>query len=226
MGDTPLDFVFSSSGPDGRPRRGRLFVVSGPSGVGKDTVLAQVIPQISHLLLNISATTRSPRTGETEGNPYFFVPLADFRTMVEMGAFLEHAKVNGNYYGTPRRWVEEQREMGNDVLLKIDVQGGLAVRTKVRDAVLVFLMPPSFEELERRLRARSTETEDQINTRLIDARSELLQMPNYDYVVVNDEITRAADLIHSIILAERCRIRHDGGPEGTHPSVPWSPPHE
>jgi guanylate kinase len=209
--------------PDGRPRRGRLFVVSGPSGVGKDTVLEHVLPHIPNLLLNISATTRSPRPGESEGKPYFFVPMADFRTLVEQNAFLEYAHVNGNFYGTPQRWVDEQRQLGNDVLLKIDVQGGLTIRTKVRDAVLLFLMPPSFDELERRLRARSTETEEQITTRLLDSRSEMQQMPNYDYVVVNDQVSRAADLVRAIILAERCRIQHDAS-ASTQPSVPWTPP--
>jgi len=221
------DAVTDAPPLDGRPRRGRLFVVSGPSGVGKDTVLEHVLPRIPHLLLNVSATTRAPRAGESEGKPYFFVPMTDFRTMVEIDAFLEYAHVNGNFYGTPRRWVDEQRDAGRDVLLKIDVQGGLTVRTKVRDAVLIFLMPPSFAELERRLRARSTETEEQITTRLLDSRSELQQMPNYDYVVVNDEVEKAADLVRSIIVAERCRIRHDGQDSGgstTQASVPWTQP--
>ncbi|MBC7807757.1 MAG: guanylate kinase, partial [Akkermansiaceae bacterium] len=142
-------------------RPGRLFVVSGPSGVGKDTVLEHFLPTMSDVLLNVSATTRAPRTGESEGKPYFFRTVTEFRNMVERDEFLEYARVNGNLYGTPRAWVDTQCQAGFDVILKIDVQGGLAVRTKIRDAVLIFLMPPSVGELERRLRARSTESEDE-----------------------------------------------------------------
>lgn len=207
-------------------KKGRLFVISGPSGVGKDTVLVRLHALLPDVLRCVTATTRAPRPGEVEGADYFFVSVAEFRVMVEIDAFLEYARVNGNLYGTPRAWVEEQRAKGRDVLLKIDVQGGLTVRTRARDAVLIFLRPPSVEELERRLRSRSTENEEQITTRLLDARSELQQMPNYDYAVVNDEVERAADLVRAIILAERCRVH-----SGPHPressdnhSVPWSPP--
>ena len=204
------------------PRKGRLFVVSGPSGVGKDTVLDAFHPLLPDVVRCVTATTRAPRKNETEGEDYFFLTVAKFREMVDNDQFLEYAKVNGNLYGTPRHWVDEQRELGRDVLLKIDVQGGLTVRTKARDAVLVFLLPPSVAELERRLRFRSTENEEQITTRLLDARSELQQMSNYDYAVVNDDIKKAADLIRAIFLGERCRIHeHEGGYKG--PSVPWSP---
>ena len=204
------------------PRKGRLFVVSGPSGVGKDTVLDAFHPLLPDVVRCVTATTRAPRKNETEGKDYFFLTVAKFREMVDNDQFLEYAQVNGNLYGTPRHWVDEQRELGHDVLLKIDVQGGLTVRTKARDAVLVFLLPPSVAELERRLRFRSTENEEQITTRLLDARSELQQMPNYDYAVVNDDIKKAADLIRAIFLGERCRIHeHEGGYKG--PSVPWSP---
>ena len=204
------------------PRKGRLFVVSGPSGVGKDTVLDVFHPLLTDVVRCVTATTRAPRPGETEGRDYFFLTVAKFREMVDDDAFLEYAKVNGNLYGTPRHWVDEQRTSGRDVLLKIDVQGGLTVRTKARDAVLVFLLPPSVAELERRLRFRSTENEEEITTRLLDARSELQQMPNYDYAVVNDDVNRAADEMRAIFLAERCRIHeHEGGYKG--PSVPWTP---
>jgi guanylate kinase len=201
------------------PRRGRLFVVSGPSGVGKDTVLGVFHTKQPDVRQCVTVTTRAPRPGESEGNPYHFVSVTQFRQMVEADAFFEYAQVNGNLYGTPRPWVDEQRAAGHDVLLKIDVQGGLTARTKARDAILIFLLPPSVEELERRLRARSTETEDQINLRLLDARSELQQMPNYDYKVVNESVEQAADEIRAIVIAERCRV-HDGD---TFASVPWSP---
>lgn len=203
-----------------KPKRpGRLFVVSGPSGVGKDTVLEHFLPTISDVLLNVSATTRSPRLGESEGKPYFFRSVTEFREMVERDEFLEYAKVNGNLYGTPKAWVDAQRQAGFDIILKIDVQGGLAVRTKIRDAVLIFLMPPSVEELERRLRSRSTESEDDITTRLLDARSELQQIPNYDYAVTNDNIAEASDRIRAIFLAERCRTHPEW--HGERHSVTW-----
>jgi guanylate kinase len=186
--------------------RGRLFVVSGPSGVGKDTVL----PVFHHLVTDIhqavTVSTRTMRPGESPGNPYHFVSLTEFNHMAETDKFLEYAHVNGNYYGTPRHFVEAERDKGCDVLLKIDVQGGLAVRSKAPDAILIFLAPPSFEELERRLRERSTETEDQITRRLLDARSEMEQLPKYDYMVINDRVENAADRLRAIVLAERSRI--------------------
>lgn len=201
-------------------RQGRLFVVSGPSGVGKDTVLDRFHEVLPGLVQCVTLSTRTPRPGESQGDPYHFVSVTEFDGLVRSDAFLEYARVNGNLYGTPRQWVVDQREKGLDVLLKIDVQGGLTVRTKMRDGILIFLMPPTVEELERRLRHRSTETEDQITMRLVDARSELQQIPNYDYAVVNDDVDRAADLIRAIVLAERCRI-HDGGAASG--SVPWTP---
>ncbi len=196
-------------GMGGRPRKGRLFVVSGPSGVGKDTVLEKFHPLVDNVVRCVTMTTRAPRAGETPGKDYLFVTLNEFRNFVETDAFLEYARVNGNLYGTPLHWVEEQRALGHDVLLKIDVQGGLTVRDKARDAVLIFLSPPSVEELERRLRSRSTENEEQITTRLLDARSELQQMARYDYVVVNDSINRAADMVRAIFLAERARVHRE-----------------
>ena len=211
--------------------RGRLFVVSGPSGVGKDTVLARLHHLMPDVVRCVTVTTRAPRAGEIEGRDYLFVSLQQFREMVERDEFLEYARVYENLYGTPRAWVDERRAQGHDVLLKIDVQGGLTVRTKVRDAVMIFLRPPSVAELERRLRTRLTDTEEQITTRLLDARSELQQIPNYDFAVVNDEVDRAADLLRAIILAERSRIHPHGGAArdgaahgGDGPSVPWSDP--
>lgn len=205
--------------PDKPKRPGRLFVVSGPSGVGKDTVLEHFLPTVADVLLSASTTTRQPRLGESEGKPYFFRTVSEFRDMVERDAFLEYARVNGNLYGTPRAWVDEKCGAGFDVILKIDVQGGLAIRTKVRDAVLIFLMPPSVAELERRLRSRSTESEDEITTRLLDARSELQQIPNYDYAVTNDNIAEASDRIRAIFIAERCRTHPEW--HGELPSVSW-----
>lgn len=189
-------------------RTGNLFVVSGPSGVGKDTVLAGLLAQLPDVKVCITATTRAMRPGESQGNPYQFISVTEFETLVNNDALLEYARVNGgNLYGTPKQWVEETRAAGTDVILKIDVQGGITIREKVADAVLVFLEPPSLAELERRLRARSTETEDQIKVRLLDARNELAQKVHYDYAVLNEEINQAADLLRCVILAERCRLR-------------------
>jgi len=188
-----------------RSRQGRLFVVSGPSGVGKDTVLAEFHKLLPDVLVCVTVTTRSPRPGESQGIPYTFVSVAEFNARVRAELFLEYARVNGNMYGTPREWVEEQRAAGHDVVLKIDVQGGINVRKQMRDAVMIFLAPPSVAELERRLRERLTETEDQIIVRLLDARSELQMMSSYDYVVVNDTVHGAAELLRAIVLAERAR---------------------
>jgi guanylate kinase len=188
--------------------------------VGKDTVLEafhRLLPDVKQC---VTVTTRGMRTGESQGHPYLFVSVSEFQAMVEADGFLEYAKVNGNLYGTPRAWVEEQRSLGFDTLLKIDVQGGLKVRHKVPDAVLVFLAPPTLNELERRLRDRNTETEDQIGIRLVDARSELEEIRNYDYLVINDTIERAADDIRAIFIAERRRV-----PRGEGVRV-WTPPHE
>ena len=193
---------------DEQRRRGRLFVVSGPSGVGKDTVLVRLHELLPDVVKCVTVTTRPARAGEVEGRDYFFVSVSRFREMVESDAFLEYATVHENLYGTPRAWVEERRAAGRDVILKIDVQGGLTVRNRARDAVLVFLSPPSVAELERRLRARSTESEDHLTRRLLDATSELQQIPNYDFNVVNDDVDRAADLLRAIVLAERARIPH------------------
>jgi len=193
------------------PPRGRLVVVSGPSGVGKDTVLTHLHRVMPDVLRCVTATTRRPRPGEVPGRDYLFLSVAEFRDLVEADAFLEYANVHENLYGTPRAWVEARRDEGQDVLLKIDVQGGLTVRAQVHDAVLVFLRPPTVAELERRLRARLTETEEEIVRRLLNARSELQQMPLYDYAVINDEVHRAADLLRAIILAERCRVHPDHG---------------
>ena len=184
-------------------------MVSGPSGVGKDTVLAHLLPRLNGVQLCVTATTRTMRPGESQGHPYQFISVTAFEQLVNDDALLEYARVNGgNLYGTPRTWVEETRSAGQDVILKIDVQGGVTIREKVPDAVLVFLDPPSLAELERRLRARSTETDDQIKVRLLDARNELAQRPHYDYAVLTDDVEQAADRLRCVILAERCRVVH------------------
>ena len=186
---------------------GLLVVVSGPSGVGKDCVLSQLHEIYPKAKRCVTTTTRLPRNGETDGVDYTFISVEEFRKRITEDGFLEYAEVHGNLYGTPRQRVEEELRSGIDVILKIDVQGGLAVKSKVSNALMIFIAPPSVEELERRLRSRSTESEEQINKRLNDARHELEQIPRYDYIVENDSIDKAAEKIKAILIAEQFRVQ-------------------
>ena len=184
-----------------------LIVLSGPSGVGKDTLLQrleEVCPRIERC---VTYTTRAPRPGEVPGVDYNFVGVEEFKRMIEEGKFLEYAQVHLDLYGTPLSSVAEIREDGRDAILKIDVQGGLTVKQKVPDAIMIFVAPPSTEELEHRLRARYTDSEAAVTKRLQDARVELTQIPKYDYLVINDDIESAVDKLRCIVNAERLRIR-------------------
>jgi len=186
---------------------GLAIVVSGPSGVGKDSVLevlCRIHPQARRC---VTATTREPREGEVDGVDYVFLCVDEFKQRVESGWFLEYAEVHGNFYGTPRGWVEERTALGEDVILKIDVQGGLEVKRRMPDVVMVFLVPPSLDELERRLRSRSTDSDDEIGVRLANARRELEHITHYDYVVENDTVAAAAERLKAVIVAEQCRVR-------------------
>lgn len=188
-------------------RPGMLVVLSGPSGVGKDTLLrrlAEVCPGIERC---VSYTTRAPRAGEVPGVDYNFVSADEFQKMIEAGEFLEYAQVHLDLYGSPLSPASRIREHGLDAVLKIDVQGGLTVKQKVPDAIMIFVAPPSMEELERRLRARYTDSETAVTRRLQDARREIEHIPMYDYLVVNDEIELAVARLRCIIMAERTRIR-------------------
>jgi guanylate kinase len=193
--------------------KGLLFVVSGPSAVGKDTVLNELLeskesdtsPAELPVRRCVTATTRDPRPGEEEGRDYHFLSVQQFHEMAAVDGFLEYANVFGNWYGTPRAWVAAQREAGVDVILKIDVQGALYVQQRVDDAILVFFAPPSLDELERRLRSRATETEEQIARRLLDARNEMAQMTHYHYRVVNNDVSDAVADLRSIFRAEHLR---------------------
>ena len=189
---------------------GLLVVVSGPSAVGKDTILVELLNAPDRLprpvLRCVTVTTRPPRADEKEGVDYHFVTVGQFHEMAQRDGFLEYANVFGNWYGTPREWVADQRAAGNDIILKIDVQGALHVQERIPDALLVFFRPPSIEELERRLRARKTETEEQIARRLLDARNELAQMPHYDYSIVNDCLDDAVADLQAILRAEHLRV--------------------
>ena len=186
-----------------------LIVLSGPSGVGKDTLLERLIEICEDVHRSVTFTTREPREGERPGVDYHFVSMDEFRRMAEQGEFLEYAQVHGHLYGSSLRRVQEMRQMNQDVVLKIDVQGGLTVKQKVPEAVMVFIAPPSIEELEHRLRSRYTDSEEAITKRLLDARKEIEQIPRYDYLVVNDEVETAVEKLRAIITAERLRIVHD-----------------
>lgn len=187
--------------------RGRLIVLSGPSGVGKSTVIAELLSQRSDIFFSVSFTTRSPRVGEADGVNYNFVSRREFQRMIDAGELLEYAEFVGNYYGTSLKVIEEHLAAGIDVLLDIEVQGAANVRRRCPEAVLIFIIPPSFEELSRRLHGRATDGEDVINGRLARAREECREIPKYDYLVVNDTVSGAAAEIMAILTAEECRTK-------------------
>lgn len=183
-------------------RRGRLFVVAGPSGAGKGTLIAELLKRYPRARLSVSATTRKPRPGEEDGVQYHFLEEEEFRRRAEAGEFLEWAEVHGNLYGTPRRRVEEWMEKGYDVILEIDVQGARQVRERVPEAVTVFVQPPSLEALEERLRGRGTENEEELRERLRNAQRENEERGKFRHVVVNDELHRAVEELCAIYERE------------------------
>lgn len=185
-------------------KKGTLFVITGPSGAGKGTVLKQVIQSLEGLYFSVSATTRKPREGEVDGVHYHFLTKERFEELIEKDRFLEYARYAENYYGTPLDPVEEHLEQGHDVILEIELQGALQVKKRLSKAVLVFIAPPSFEELENRLRGRGTETEEVIRKRLAIARQECANMDEFRFIVVNDKVEDAADRLRAIILSCRC----------------------
>ena len=186
--------------------RGVLLVLSGPSGTGKDTVCKVVRDSLGdNLAYSISATTRKPRTGEEHGREYFFFSKEEFEALRDQNGFLEWAQVYDNYYGTPRAFVEEVLASGRDCILEIDPQGALQVRKATSEAVLVFIAPPSLEELRARLTGRGTEAPEEVEKRLSCAEAELAYSNQYDYLIVNDEVEKAAEKMKAILMAERCR---------------------
>lgn len=187
-------------------KKGFLLVISGPSGVGKGTVLHDLMNTQKNLVYSVSVTTRKQRPGEIEGVSYFFKSHEEFEKMIEEDKFLEYAKVHDNYYGTPKDFVEEKINEGKIVILEIDVQGALNVKKNIDNGVYIFLAPPSLSELKNRIVNRGTETESDINLRMHNARKELSYIKDYDYLVVNDHLNSAINLVNEIINAEKHRV--------------------
>ena len=187
---------------------GNLFIISAPSGTGKTTILKKIIAEMDNIAFSVSHTTRVPRPVERDGIDYYFVNYDTFINMQQQNHFLEWAEVHGNLYGTSSRAVQEAKELGLDLILDIDVQGARQVKEKLgHKGVFVFIAPPSLEELARRLAGRSTESEYVITTRLKNAREEMKSIDKYDYVIINDTVAEAVEVLKSIIIAERSRKR-------------------
>lgn len=184
-------------------KRGILFVLSGPSGVGKGTVLEHLMEDFKDINYSISATTRTPREEEISGEDYFFVSLDKFLEMKEKDEFLETACVHGNYYGTPRAFVEDCLSKGEDIILEIDIQGAKQIKEKFSNAVYIFLLPPNYEELKNRLKKRDSETKQSLKTRLENASEEIGEIKNYDYTIVNDKIKNTVEAVKKVIKKER-----------------------
>lgn len=183
--------------------KGNIYVISGPSGVGKGTVVKQVVENNEKITLSVSATTRNPREGEIDKVHYFFLTKEEFQSMVENDGFMEYATYCGNSYGTPKAAVFEKIEQGYDVILEIDIQGGLQILEKFPEAYGIFILPPSYKELEARLRGRQSETEEVIRKRLDAARDEIKQSYLYDCFVVNDTVEHAVQSVVDIIESNR-----------------------
>jgi len=186
--------------------KGLLIVISGPSGAGKGTVCNAYLEKHKETMLSISATTRSPRYNEKEGVNYFFKSDEVFHTMIDNGEFLEFAEVYGNYYGTPKKFVQTQLMEGKDIILEIDIQGALQVKERFDEGVFVFIVPPTMEELKRRIVKRGTENADKLYKRFQSAYEELNFINRYNYLVLNDTVNNAVQKLEAIVFAEKCRV--------------------
>lgn len=186
--------------------RGNLIILSAPSGSGKTSLAERVVPGLGNIRFSISHTTRKRREGERHGHEYFFVTVSEFKEMIDKDKFLEWAEVYGNFYGTSRQFVESQLESGCDVLLDVDIQGAFRVSEQKPEAVLVFVMPPSYSELEERLRGRGLDNDEVIRTRLKIARDEIKSYKKYDYVIINRDLDQSVLELKAVIMASRCRL--------------------
>ncbi len=188
-------------------RRGKTFIISGPSGVGKSTVLQALMEKRQDLYFSVSATTRDPRPGEIDGVHYHFLDVDTFREWIAKDEFLEYAEYVGNFYGTPKKFVDGAMDRGQDVILDIEVQGAIQVTSKRPDSVRIFIAPPSWTELERRLTERGTDSEEKIQKRLLRAKVEFQTAHTYDYFVINDSVENAVQELNAIMTAEHCKPR-------------------
>lgn len=189
-------------------KKGKLFVISGPSGVGKGTIVNRILAE-TDIQFSVSMTTRAPREGEVDGKSYFFVTQEEFANVIDNDGFLEHAEVYGNRYGTPKKQTEERLSAGIDVLLDIDIQGALNVKRLSPDAVFIFILPPSLDELRSRIMNRGTETEESLKIRIGSVMSELKHVRDYDYCIINDDLEKAVSTIKAIFTAEHAKFSED-----------------
>ena len=188
-------------------QQGILAVVSGFSGAGKGTLMKALLEKYDNYALSISATTRKPREGEVHGREYFFMSVDEFEALIANDQLIEHAKYVSNYYGTPRSYVEEKMAEGKDVILEIEIQGALKVKEKFPETVLIFVVPPSAEELKKRLIGRGTETMEVIEQRMNRATEEAEAMDSYDYILVNDDLNKAVESLHNLIQSQHMQAR-------------------
>jgi len=190
-------------------KKGLLIVVSGPSGAGKGTLCKEILSRRDDIFVSISATTRSPRKGEVDGVNYFFTERSKFEKMIEEEAFIEYAEVYNNLYGTPKQYVLDKLNQGENILLEIDIQGALQVKKRYPEGIYIFILPPSMQELRNRIIGRGSETPESLERRFSSAYGEIEFVNQYDYYIINDEVKKATDVMESIIIAERCKVIED-----------------
>jgi len=194
-----------------RVPNGLLVVLSGPSGAGKGSICKLLTQDQGDISVSVSVTTRPPRQGEEEGVHYFFHSLEEFQAMLNRNEFLEHAKVHGNNYGTPRKAVEKELAAGRDVLLEIDVKGAMQVKENFPGCVMIFILPPDMAELERRIVGRASDSPETVEKRMKNAEGEIARWPDYDYVILNDKLPLAVQKTRAVIAAEKCRVDRNQG---------------